>query len=144
MSPVKLVNARVLIVVLEPGHARLGQLAHNDASVGRERDRLRRMEAVERAVLERGEVGPLGERGVVYHHWRLLERYAVAGCPGADPDAAAKEGSAGAGDREGGDDGGRAGLQHGEEDDGRDGDRGSVGLHVGWGCFVVCREDMLR
>ena len=61
----------------------------------------------------------------------------MAGCPGADSDAAAEYGGAGAGDCECCDHWGRAGLQHGDEDDSRDGDGGSVGFHVYWRGFEV-------
>ena len=94
MHLIQLLNIRMLIIMFEPIHARRRQVTDNDAPVRRELDRLRGMEAVVRAVLEGGEVLPGGETGVDGGHvaalydWRLDGCGAVAGCPGADADAA--------------------------------------------------------
>lgn len=140
---VKLVDARVLVVVAEPRHARRGQVRHDDAPVGRELDRLRRMQAVVRALLKRRQVvlparevrvrwGHMVRRVPVHHRGCSGGRGALARSPGTDTDTPAEEGGAGAGDGEGGYDGCWAGLQHGDEYYGRDGDGGGVGLHVCW------------
>ena len=91
---VELVDLRVQVVVLEPRHARRGQVRDDDAPVGRERERLRGVEAVGRALLEGRDVGPAVEAGVgvgrVQDDWGPLLRDAVACSPGADAYAAAE------------------------------------------------------
>ena len=92
---VELVDLRVQVVVLEPRHARRGQVRDDDAPVGRERERLRGIEAVGRALLEGRDVGPAVEAGVgvgrvVQDDRGPLEPDAVASGPGADPYAAAE------------------------------------------------------
>ena len=115
MGLIQRLNLRMLVIMLEPIHARWGKIGHDDASVGREGDGLDRIEAVGGAVFEGREVLSLGEAGVGDHGWGVGGSDDFAGAPEAETGARAEDGGARTGDGEGGDDGCGAWLQHGDE-----------------------------